>query len=421
MLTTLYNRINRIRKAHGIEISLFPDGKMMASAVTLRVADGKIIKEFEVYLINSLEDLASKLDRGVPVALTVGGKGVLNKKISPEVPEEKRFEAVLPNANPTGFYLESDCYEKFMSVAIVRKEVLDKIMGDLLRLNFKILSVRIGGGGIRWLLPYLNAEGGSVLRSNHYTFHLSAAREIAEFETFTADSESYRESHAEKLEYSVGDQYVYSQGLLSFASALELLAGVPGVEVVAANGRIHISALEKEREEYRYFKYFRAAGWALLGFLFTILLVNFLLYNHYFNKNRELQASRMVNQDELKRTDRLRAAVNAKDQFLRQHGWDHSPRLSFYADRIAGLLPDGATLTDMKLCPLNTANYEEGSLPVFKKDTIQIAGVSDDPTELNRFANNLRNIPDFREVYIRSYLYKKETGSGTFLIEIITT
>ena len=421
MLNTIRHRILQIRKAHGIEISLFPDGKMMASAVTLRLENSKIIKECELYFINSLEELAGKLDPGIPIALTVGGKGVLHKKISPEMPEEKRFEAVLPNASPAGFYLEADSYERFLSVAIVRREVLDKVVNDLLRLNFRILSVRIGGGGIQWLLPYLNADGGSTLRSNHYTFQLSGAGEVTELESFTPDGESYRDSYAEKLEYSVGDQYVYSQGLLSFAAALELLAAVPGAGSVAANGSIHLPALEKEREEYRYFKYYKAAGRALLAFLFTILLVNFLLYNHYFSKNRELQASRTVNQDELKRMERLRAVVDARDRFLRQHGWDHSPRLSFYADRIAGLVPDGATLTDMKLCPLNTTLYEEGSVPGFKRDTIQIAGVSDDPTELNRFANNLRNIPDFKEVNIRSYLYKKETGSGTFLIEIITT
>lgn len=417
MFSALQYKILQIRKAHGIEISLLPDGKMMVFAVTLRLERNRIIKEKEIRFPGSLDQLLKKLDPACPVALTINGKGVLHKKIPPEVSEGQRFEAVLPNANPAGFYVESDKYETFLSVAVVRREVLDKILEDLSRLKFRILSVRIGGGGIRWLLPYLNANGAGRLQSNHYSFLLSDSGAVTGLETFSPDSESL----PEKLEYSVGDQYVYSTGLLSFAAAIELLAGMSETETPAANGSIHNAALEKIKEEYRYFKYYMAAGRALLAFLFIILLVNFFLYNHYFNKNRQLQAAHLVSQDEVRRTEQLRSAIDARDKFLRQYGWDHPPRLSFYADRIAGLVPDGALLTNLKLCPLNTTTiYQEGGMPDFKSDTIQISGSCDDPTELNRFANNLRDIPDFREVNIRNYIYKKETGSGIFLIEIIT-
>jgi hypothetical protein len=418
MLSAFKHKILQIRKAHGIEISLLPDGKMMAYAVTLRLEKNRIIKEREFQVLGATGELLKKLEPGCPVAVTVNGKGVLHKKISPEVPENQRFETVLPNANPAGFYLETEPYESCLSVAIVRKEVLDKIVEDLSRLKFRILSVRIGSGGVRWILPYVNANGNSMLRSNHYAFHLSGTGEVTDLESFTPDGEK----GSQKVEYSVGDQYVYSTGLLAFASAIELFAGMPVSGPWAANGGIHSAAIEKEKENYRDLKYFRAAGRALLAFLFTILLVNFLVYNHYFSKNRELQASRLVNQDEIRHTEQLRTAVDAKDRFFRQHGWDHFPRLSFYADRIAGLLPEGAVLSGMQLFPLNANTlYADGSMPHFKNDTIRITGSCEDPTELTRFANNLRDIPDFKEVDIRSYLYKKETASGIFIIEIITT
>jgi hypothetical protein len=62
----------------------------------------------------------------------------------------------------------------------------------------------------------------------------------------------------------------------------------------------------------------------------------------------------------------------------------------------------------------------EDGLLNFQQDTIQITGTCGDPAELNRFVNNLRNIRDFRDISIKSYLYKKENQDGVFSMEIIT-
>lgn len=77
-------------------------------------------------------------------------------------------------------------------------------------------------------------------------------------------------------------------------------------------------------------------------------------------------------------------------------------------------------LTDLWLNPVSAPLLGEGQNVDFKKDTIQVSGTCDDPTELNQFTNNLRNIQRFKEVSVRSYNYKKELGSGAFFMEIIT-
>jgi Tfp pilus assembly protein PilN len=158
----------------------------------------------------------------------------------------------------------------------------------------------------------------------------------------------------------------------------------------------------------------------MLSFIFAILMINFLLYMHYSASNAEHAASLLLTQDEQKKTAKLESEVQAKEGFLNRYGWDRPSRISFYADRIAALVPDDAMLTALRINPLITSLLGGDGLPRFQQDTIQLSGTCDDPAELNRFANNLRNISDFREINIKSYLYKKETQQGLFSMEIIT-
>ncbi len=56
----------------------------------------------------------------------------------------------------------------------------------------------------------------------------------------------------------------------------------------------------------------------------------------------------------------------------------------------------------------------------FKNDTIQLAGSTDNAVEVNQFMHNLKLIDAFNTVSLRNYSFRKETETGTFLIEIIT-
>jgi hypothetical protein len=334
----------------------------------------------------------------------------LNKKIPGQIPADNLFERVLSDANPNEFYLDICQYEGFAWACVIRREVLDEIVQDLSRNNFKILLVSLGVRPVQYLLPYINFARQSGLQSNNYLMRFGENNLLSDIETIPLS----RETGRDRPEYSIGDQYVFSTGLLSFGSGMWLLA-----EGTHPDPGISNSTILKEREEYRYFKYYKAAGRTFLSGIFIILLLNFLLYNYYFNKTIEQQVSQLLYQGEALRSEKLRAAIQAKEGFIRQYGWDHPSRLSFFADRVAGLVPENTQLIAMKIYPVSTDLFENNGRLHFKLDTIQIAGSCEDPTELNRFVNNLRNIRDFKEVNIKSYLYKRETRTGIFLMEII--
>jgi hypothetical protein len=133
----------------------------------------------------------------------------------------------------------------------------------------------------------------------------------------------------------------------------------------------------------------------------------------------EIQVSHRLTVDEIEHNSRRRGSIKEKEAFLDWSGWSSSSRISLYADRIASMVPEGTLLLSMKIFPVNMTHFTEQI--GFMKDTIQITGICDDPTQLNQFSNNLKNISYFKKVSIDNYFLKKDNQDGLFNMEILTT
>lgn len=412
MIEQIKNRILQIRRAYGLEVSFLPGDELAIQLVTVRLEKSKVIKESERHSIATVADLAKLIPSGAAVAVTVNGKGVVHKKISAEDGTNKIFEKALPNANPVDFYVEIGYYELNRSVFIVRRTQLDSIVEQLLRGKYKVLALSLGVADLRYLMPFLNLDSGSgEIKTNHFMVQSDPQRRITDIAASAFPAGEVRP----RIEYSIGNQYVFSTGLMAFASAMGLLTGSAYSGEGISNDRV-----AGERMEYRYSRYFRAASWSLLGGVVTLLLISFLLYNHYAGRNEEDAATQLQLESQQQKAKQLEDGLVSKEKFISRFGWDHSSRLSLYADRIAALAPEEAVLTSMKINPVNTAAFSDNGLISFQQDTIEVTGTCDDPAELNRFVNNLRNIRDFRDISVKSYMYKKEIQSGIFFMEIIT-
>jgi hypothetical protein len=410
MFRKLNDKLLKIEKCTGVELTLLPDGGILLSGVVLKLEKNKIRKEKEFHFLSSYEELVRKTGVKAPLAITVSGKGILQKKLLLKDLTDRPVEMMLPNANPNEFYYTITPLEAVASVSVIRKEVLDKILADLLSHGFRILSLTIGLAGLPYLTPFLSAGTTPSVSTPQFVIRFDDRQQVSDIENLSFPGvQGY-----DKIEYNIGDQYVNSPALLAFGAATGLLASDPdGVPVIP------MEALLRERENYTWFRYYRASAWALLTGLFTLLLVNFFIYNHYFSLNKDRQGVRLVSQEQEEKVKKLSATLRSKEDFLQQAGWEENSRLSYFADRIAGLVPSGTLLTGMQIHPLTVSLLGENAGTHFRKDTIQVAGTCDDPTELNQFTNNLKNIPDFKEVSIRNYAYKKEIRTGAFLMEII--
>jgi hypothetical protein len=402
-------RLLRIRKAYGLEISFLGGDEMTIQAVVLRLEKRRIVKEKEVHGLSSFRELSGVIPAGSPVAITINGKGTLFKTLPVETISAAVFEAVLPNGNPGEFYVQVGRYQNTLAVQIIRKAVVQNVMEELSQAGYKTLRVAVGMSDLQFLLPYFNFDGKSEeIRTNHFLVRTNAQKAITGIEPAPFPAREVRPS----TEYNIGDQYVYGGGVIAFGSAVGLLAG--------GASEITEERIEAEREEYRYTRYFKAAFRGFIGALFLVLSINFVLFSHYARINSEQQMMAMVSLSTAKQEAERESAVQAKVKWMNLNGWDQPSRMSLYADRIAALVPDDAALTTMRINPITSNFMGSDGVLKFQRDTIEITGTCGDPVGLNRFVNNLRNIRYFRDISIRSYSYKKEIGEGSFSMEIIS-
>ena len=407
MLSYLKDKILQIRKATGIEIYISSTGEYRANAVEVIVEKGQVIKEKEHHR-NSINELAKKLPLENPVALTITGKGVLAKKISAEEFSGNYFDHLFPNANPNDFHISFNEMGKSVWIYLIRKNILEDIIDKVMSEGLKLIFISIGLSAIENIIPFIDINSLSNIRTTSYLIELNKEREFAHIEN--AESQN-----GESIsEYNIGNQYIKSSNILPFAVSLYLftsrISSLPYADI----------RLVEERENYAYSQYFKKVGWIAMISILVLLLLNFMVYNHYFNLNQELQVSEKLSkvrqQDEQKSFEKL----NIESEFMKETGWEHISKVSFFADRIASLVPENTQLTNMQIFPMKESLFQDEKGIYFKMDTILISGNCDDPENLAVFLSNLKNSSIIESAAIKDYSYKKGNAKGYFNMEIVT-
>lgn len=410
MIRNIEQKIVQINKATGIEIIFMPDDTLLINSLTAVNRKGSVIKDESVTNIREIKILAEKVNKSIPLAVVLNGKGILTRKTTATHPSGNPIASLLPGANPAEFYYQIFETPHFSQISIVRKDLADKIVHQLKELGFTILSVSPGFSSLTYITPFLKPDESKEVAGSSFVIHFNGGSEILELrskDTITVDSFPQ--------EYLVANQYVKSTELLSFAASLHLMA--EDLQVLPA---VASDMVVKQREDFRYYKLFRSAGLTLLSLVFVILLSSFLIYSHYFSLNKQMAFDFPVGAQQSLQLRNLEKEIKQKERFLDQSGWTFNGKISYYADRIASLTPPDILLTTMNIYPGKTNLSGDNNSFSYKKDTILVAGISPDPVLLNQFISGVKIITDFREVVVKNYQYRKEKEAGTFLIEIIT-
>lgn len=409
MLEKIKNKILRIKEIVGIEVSFLQDGSLSVNAVQMAVRNNILFKTNEWFNVN-LPELHNKLLRPIPVVVVVTGKNVLVKSIPFRPNITNYVHEILPESNPNDFYFTFLKQQENIFIAAARKEVVNKLIDELITLKFIVLDVSLSFFDLSILLPFLTANTTNLVTTSTYSVRFN--------EYYAMTSYDYTPlvplPPSAQPEYVLAGQYLRASIVLAFATASKLIA-----ENLKTATPIPSSELLFMRKEFRFSKYFAAAVWTVLIGIFSLLTANFLIYNYFFNRNKEMTALETISLEQITHLKKQSAELQRKEIFLSSMGWVKISRTSYFADRIASLLTPEVFLTSLNIYPQNNATGNGQGQAVFKKDTIQITGNCIEPAELSQFTNNLKNLVEFREVAIRNYLYKKENDNASFLIEII--
>lgn len=403
MIKYLKDKMLALTEVAGIEINISGDDKLLIHAVHLKNENGKIKKINELTNLKDFEQLKSKLDINIPLCVAISGKGILIRK--GVAGNSNTISDFLPGINPNDFYAEKLILnEDSQHLFITKKEVIIPLLQQLQSMGFSVIYLTLGLAAIGNVLPFLSGDIQYLITTQSYVFSNNAK------ETNIGSHSKEIDFHTEEL--LLKNQYFKQVSIVAFSVALEPFI----TSLSTLSGGYEEDTIIKTRKELADKKIFRFAGWTcLLGF-FLILLINYFVFNYYYNKNTELNESASQLLQRQKEYESQKKQLDSSVSFMSTLGWDLSSKHSYHLDRIAALVPGSVVLTSLQSSP--TIENTESNVQLFDNKKILVSGTCDQPTDLNDFVNAVKNLPETRTVTLKNYVYKKEKATAIFMVEI---
>ena len=141
---------------------------------------------------------------------------------------------------------------------------------------------------------------------------------------------------------------------------------------VSTNLKTNKIDLYKEFQQKRFFNHFLKIG---LSSVLIILLINFFVFNHYFNTVNVLQETSQLMSNSKDRVTRLNAKVIKSKKMVDDIQKSNSSKSTFYLNEIISNIPNFIVLENYNYQPL-TRRVEENKPIKINKNTIEFSGFS---------------------------------------------
>jgi Tfp pilus assembly protein PilN len=396
------------KTAAGLEVILLPDGNYQLHLVTLKKQKSILLPEIQREALSSFNEVQQLLDSKTPLILIINGKGIVHRKISSSENDTPAIllNKLLPNAQVEDFVIQKtpvNTTEIFVSV--IRLNVLTDLIQELVKNNLTgITACFLGPFVITTLLPLLNNDLIINERLSISNFHLQIReQQITNIETIT-------DPFHEHLQ--IGNDLLPQQLVIAFAGALSYFTG-------NTNDVFNSVLINEIKEEFSQKQKFELRGWVLLVATFVILIINYFVFNNYWNENKEMNAQLELTQVALQRYDKLKMEFDQKKQFLEQNGLLENSRTSYYADQLSKKLPLSMQFTNLEIHPLKKkkAGEEENGF-LFEKKLIRVSGNCQRNTELNEWMKTIKKQNWVEDIVLSNYRQDNARENGIFLVEI---
>lgn len=401
--------ITKSASAAGVEIVILPDATYVMNLVILKKNKNELIVEKKQEGITSFQVLAQQLGAVTPFVLLLNGKGIIHRKVSvseSDVPSSL-LSKVLPNANVDDFILQQytvDATHAFISV--VRAEVFNTILEELKKIErLNIAACVLGPFVMNNMLPLISDKlrMDNTIRFSKYILSVDAGQ-ITDLVLSEAEHEEER--------MFVAGEYIHTGLLLSYAAAINYFVG-------GATGVMNSEMITEIKESNKQKQQFVLRGWVLLVASFAILMINYFVFNYYWQMNREISALLSLNQSGLERYEKVKQELEQKKAFLQQNDLLESSRASFYSDRLAVDVPVSIQWTDVTICPMRKKQTAEGYEEVyFESENIFISGKCKKSVDLNDWIKQIKQYPWVNTAALADYKQDSENEYGLFVVKV---
>ncbi|MEP3210678.1 MAG: hypothetical protein ABJN95_15860 [Maribacter sp.] len=395
MLKDLFTYLNEGTLYYGLEISENQAGLSFYVLEIQRKKQELFIAREETH--KSLEEAGNQLKKNAPVFVVVNSSQVLTKIIEPSksASDEVLVHNAFPNLDFKTFYYELTRSITGSPISICQKVIVDKFLNRLHALKVNVVHFSLGISAITSITDYLH--DGIISVSN--------SQLLLKDKTLVKVTPLSTEENQKSSEYNINGILVKSYFLLSFSTILRhLLKRDDSV----SNFSDYTFDLKKEFKNRRYFMVLLRAS---LLITLAILLVNFLIYNHYFGKVNRLQETVGINNTNKNQLIKLRKEVLKKEDRVQAIFSTSNSRSSFIMNELVKKMPFSIILSDFRYQPLIKPLRETKEVEVLYY-TMIVSGQARESKEYYEWVEELEEQSWIEKIETIDYDYANDNTSN---------
>ncbi len=388
------------KQARGVHINLLSNDEYEYFIVDLGISKSKIIIEDKQQGRKNLKDpLDFLFSNNIPVLCSIDGKGLLHKKIS--VNENDKLEELIGNIFPN-IQVDTVLFQKVfiddnnVFVSVVKKETVELFLP--LFNNKPLYEIYLGVFNIRKTLSILTNAGDKIVLPG------------CEIALYDGKINTLNRSAKNPEYYQLGSENLSSDFLVSYSNAL--------CYFIECDDLIPVFVKNNNSGEFLAKRALKKLGVSAIVFFFSLLLVNFLIFDHYNKKENTLSVLCISNDELFVKLEELKKELQFKNEFITKSGFLKSSKLSYVVDSLASTVPASVVLNKFEVNPLS-GKMKKNEQPVYEYNTVILCGESASGTALNLWISELKKIPWVKDLSITEFEQKDSYSAGMFELKII--
>jgi len=380
----------------GLEI-FEQNGAEHFALLKLRKTKGELVLQQET-TAESLEELVADIDKTTPLFITVNSPKILKKQLSTQ--NTTSAEALVVNAFPNldldNFYYQILKGQTTSVVSIGKREYVEQALARIKEMGISPVQIALGISPLEILELFIKKDlGGSNFEAN---FDASG---FQGFDTVSGKVDTTLDLEGIKLK---------STQLLSFAHIL----GFVQQKLPHSNFSDLNQNLWSVFKNKRVFTFGLRAG---LGVLLVVLVINFLLFNHYYTKNQELETSLASNEYQGASIKEVLQRVDLKEEKLKSLLSSKNSKTTYYLDELGKSVPNSIFLSDIAYQPLLMPVKQDKYIEL-GENNLRVSGISKNSIEFTVWSDNLEMQKWVKRVEIVAYEYLSKS-SANFTLNLV--
>jgi hypothetical protein len=349
----------------------------------------------------SIQLLKEKKIKQQPVSIVVNNNQVISKTItltSSELSQNQILNQAFPNINLNEFCFNILRQKKHAHISICRSNYLYQVINQLETLDFGIKSIFLG-----------NLIAASMMSSNNNLKLYSSDAvilcendQILEIKTISNQTE---------INQAINGLDIKNTELLAFASIIGTLNKPYGFYQNLED------ICENKFKQFRTKLLTKSLLKQGLILIFSMLLINFLIFNHYFNKVNLLSEKRMIYDNTLNQISSLKEKINTSEKLLSQLESGYTSKSVYYLNNIIASAPEDLLLHLFRFQPI-TKKIKVDKPIEFESDLILIQGITHNNLSFLNWVNEIDSLAWVEKCEVTNYT-SNNASSSNFELKII--